>query len=296
MPEGWVYVLTNEHMPGVVKIGQTANDPKNRASELHTTGVPSGFVVEYQALFDDYARIERSVHRALVEHRVSSNREFFRIDVARAILAIRDASSNPPKREESKEGRLRQAEQAKRQAELEARLRQEQQRREDEAITQARRKMIEYNNDKEEKIKNYIEERLDFITQWSIILLISFSIVPLVMFLINPIIGLILLSILYFYGKSEEKSKKNIFRRDAEKIFIKKDFNFFYTPPHKAERVAERTRTRPSGSHFKPSEVPVKLHACPQCGTKNRIFGNKRVDDGKCGRCGSALIRQTKSS
>lgn len=291
MPEGWVYVLTNEHMPGVVKIGQTANDPNIRASELHTTGVPSGFVVEYQALFEDYARIERSVHRALVEHRVSSNREFFRIEVATAILAIRDASSQPPKREESKEGRLRQAEQTKRQEELEARQRQEQQILEDEAKAQARRKMIDYNDDKEQKIKNYIDDRFDFITQWSIILLISCSIVPLIMFLISPILGLVLVPLLYFYGKSEEKSKKNTFRRDAEKIFVKKDFNFFYKPPRKAKSVADRTSTHPSGSNLKPSEVAVKLHACPQCGTKNRILGDKRLKDAKCGRCGSALIR-----
>ena len=40
--EGYVYVLTNEAMPGLVKIGRTtANDPQTRVSNLYTTGVPS---------------------------------------------------------------------------------------------------------------------------------------------------------------------------------------------------------------------------------------------------------------
>ena len=109
MSEGWVYVFSNKHMPGLVKIGQTANDPIQRARELENTGVPGKFEVEYQGLFDGYAQIERAVHRTLSEHRVTSNREFFRIDVARAILAIREASIHPPKREVSKQDRLRQA-------------------------------------------------------------------------------------------------------------------------------------------------------------------------------------------
>ena len=39
--EGWVYILTNEAMPGLVKIGYTMNDPAIRAEELSSdTGVP----------------------------------------------------------------------------------------------------------------------------------------------------------------------------------------------------------------------------------------------------------------
>jgi broad-specificity NMP kinase len=296
MPEGWVYVLTNEHMPGVVKIGQTANEPKIRASELQTTGVPGEFVVEYQALFEDYARIERSAHRALVEHRVSSNREFFRIDVARAILAIRDASSQPPKREESKEGRLRQAEQAKRQAELEARKRQEQQRLEDEANAQASRKMTAHNVDQEQKIASYIKDNYEGTSDWGCIILIAAVTITLAVAYIHPIIGLLIMPVAYTVGISEESNQKNRLRQEAEKLFVKKDFNFFYTPPLIAKNLSEKPTSTSPDTHLKPSEATMELHACPHCATKNRILGNNRFNDAKCGKCGAKLIHGKKVS
>ena len=48
--EGWVYVLTNEAMPGIVKVGHTMNDPVIRAETLSgDTGVPLPFDVAYKA-------------------------------------------------------------------------------------------------------------------------------------------------------------------------------------------------------------------------------------------------------
>lgn len=38
---GWVYILSNEYMPGIYKIGMTTNSPEARAKELSSaTGVP----------------------------------------------------------------------------------------------------------------------------------------------------------------------------------------------------------------------------------------------------------------
>ena len=37
---GYVYILTNPSMPGLVKVGKTTNTPNQRMSELHSTGVP----------------------------------------------------------------------------------------------------------------------------------------------------------------------------------------------------------------------------------------------------------------
>ena len=46
MTPGWVYVLTNPAMPGLVKIGLTSRNPQVRAAELtQATGVPAPFVI-----------------------------------------------------------------------------------------------------------------------------------------------------------------------------------------------------------------------------------------------------------
>src|SRR5688500_6481041 len=99
MALGWVYVLSNPDMPGLVKIGQSAADPDLRASELHTTGVPSPFAVEYKGLFENYASLERAVHQSLSEHRHNSTREFFRISSAQAVSRIRQLTPVPAKYE-----------------------------------------------------------------------------------------------------------------------------------------------------------------------------------------------------
>jgi hypothetical protein len=54
---GWVYVISNESMPGVVKVGYSFKDPKERADEPANTGAPTPYLVDY-ALFveDPYAR------------------------------------------------------------------------------------------------------------------------------------------------------------------------------------------------------------------------------------------------
>jgi hypothetical protein len=50
-----VYVLTNEAMPGLVKIGMTDDtNPDTRVSQLYSTGVPLPFEVE-QALHSAFA-------------------------------------------------------------------------------------------------------------------------------------------------------------------------------------------------------------------------------------------------
>ena len=228
MSEGWVYVFSNKHMPGLVKIGQTSNDPIRRARELESTGVPGRFEVEYQGLFEGYARIERSVHSALAEYREYSNREFFRIDVARAILAIREASIHPPKREVSKQDRLRQAEQAKRQAEKEERQRQEKKRLDDAAYAQAKEKMIEYNENQSSLIEDYVQKNyFDF---WPLINVFG-GIAALIGFIFNPFIGILAVAATYLIGKIVEDSQREPFRIEGEKKFPNKCIEDFIKNP-----------------------------------------------------------------
>ena len=92
---GWVYVLGNESMPGIVKIGFTTKDPGARAKELSgSTGVPMPFFVEYGIVVADPEECEKRVHNLLAEQRLNEGREFFKCTLGEAITAIRKAAGN----------------------------------------------------------------------------------------------------------------------------------------------------------------------------------------------------------
>lgn len=82
-----VYILTNRAMPGLVKIGWTRGDLVSRARGLFQTGVPLPFEVFYACEVEDCRHVERQVHDAFGDHRVSKSREFFRI-VPQRVKAI----------------------------------------------------------------------------------------------------------------------------------------------------------------------------------------------------------------
>lgn len=82
---GWVYILSNPCMPGLLKIGMTTNSPQARAKEISSaTGVPEKFVVEASYYSEDPRGDEARIHAALDEKRVNAGREFFRCSVAEA--------------------------------------------------------------------------------------------------------------------------------------------------------------------------------------------------------------------
>lgn len=82
---GWIYAMTNQSMPGLVKVGFTLKDPWQRAAELHDTGVPTPFEVALEMLVYDPEEVERRLHDRLVVHRHA--KEFFSCDVR----TVRDA-------------------------------------------------------------------------------------------------------------------------------------------------------------------------------------------------------------
>jgi hypothetical protein len=93
MEYGIVYLLTNPVMPGLVKIGMTAQkDIEKRMRELYTTGVPVPFECQFACKVKkgDCVKIEKTLHAAFAPQRVNANREFFRIQVeqAKAILEL----------------------------------------------------------------------------------------------------------------------------------------------------------------------------------------------------------------
>ncbi len=80
--EGIVYVLSNEAMPGLVKIGLTKRDELNdRINELYSTGVPLPFTCEYAVRVKDCKAVENALHTAFTKDRINPAREFFKTSV-----------------------------------------------------------------------------------------------------------------------------------------------------------------------------------------------------------------------
>ena len=75
---GLIYVLRNEHMQHLVKIGKTTRTAEGRARELAR---PTGVAGKFEVLLDEYVAdvdaAERLVHARLSKYRIQSNREFF---------------------------------------------------------------------------------------------------------------------------------------------------------------------------------------------------------------------------
>jgi len=91
--EGWVYVLSNKAMAGLVKVGYSMRDPTIRAEEIsNSTGVPLPYIVSYRALVVSPNQVEQDVHLALDDKRVNEKREFFKCKIMEAIQAIRKNS------------------------------------------------------------------------------------------------------------------------------------------------------------------------------------------------------------
>lgn len=84
---GFLYVLSNDLMPGVFKIGFTASNPDNRAAQISRQyGLPSSFcVVKYWRTKDPYI-VEQRVHDSLWASKKSG--EFFEIDIESLIKII----------------------------------------------------------------------------------------------------------------------------------------------------------------------------------------------------------------
>lgn len=87
---GFLYVLTNPAMPGMVKIGFTTQNIEERIRELSATpGVPVRFLCNFAAKVPSMREKERMLHQIFDPDRVNPKREFFRLDPERVILAIK---------------------------------------------------------------------------------------------------------------------------------------------------------------------------------------------------------------
>lgn len=91
MAKGYVYLLTNEAMPGLVKIGYTNGTVEKRMDQLFTTGVPQRFDCFFAVKVEDAKSVENKIHHALDSFR-QPDREFFRIapERVRSLMQLPD--------------------------------------------------------------------------------------------------------------------------------------------------------------------------------------------------------------
>ncbi len=75
-----VYILTNEAMPGIIKIGKTERPIEQRMRDLYTSGVPVPFECFHASVVDRSKNVESRLHNAFEKYRVNRNREFFEIN------------------------------------------------------------------------------------------------------------------------------------------------------------------------------------------------------------------------
>ena len=97
----YIYVMTNETMPNLVKVGFSSKDPILRAVELGGTHNPKPYILEYYLFVDANAqKIEHKAQEILKEQNYwerpslkGQGQEWFKCQVVDAISSIQKASS-----------------------------------------------------------------------------------------------------------------------------------------------------------------------------------------------------------
>lgn len=87
-----VYILTNEAMPGLIKIGATTReDVAARITELSSsTAIPLPFTCHFAGEIGDHPEnVEKLLQKIFAKERINKDREFFRMDPETAVLALK---------------------------------------------------------------------------------------------------------------------------------------------------------------------------------------------------------------
>jgi hypothetical protein len=86
----FVYILTNDWMDGLSKIGFSKDPPRKRIAELSgNTGVPVPFTFVAAIRVDDARDVEKLLHELFSDRRVNPKREFFEISPERILTAFK---------------------------------------------------------------------------------------------------------------------------------------------------------------------------------------------------------------
>lgn len=91
MSNGYIYILTNPSLNGLVKIGSTAYNVAVRVKQLSsTTSIPEPFAVAYEIYVNNFQEFEKELHNKLSKYRVNPKREFFKISVESVIEVVKN--------------------------------------------------------------------------------------------------------------------------------------------------------------------------------------------------------------
>lgn len=87
---GYVYILKNQWMEGIVKIGKTINI-KKRMDDLYNTSVPAAFRALYVSKLpiDKMDDTEKTLHLVFSDDRIKPKREFFQLDEKKIQKGVR---------------------------------------------------------------------------------------------------------------------------------------------------------------------------------------------------------------
>lgn len=90
IPDGYVYILENQYMPNLYKIGYTARDTKKRAQQLSTTGVPGKWKVAFDWKVADAYQTEQYIFSKIDKYRIGKDEifDFKGLDVEAVIKII----------------------------------------------------------------------------------------------------------------------------------------------------------------------------------------------------------------
>lgn len=92
---GYVYILTNKCLKGMVKIGMTSRPVDTRSKELFNTSSPMPFDEFASLKTSKFVEVEDLVHRILTKltrKRVNESREFYKIKPSEALEILEDVS------------------------------------------------------------------------------------------------------------------------------------------------------------------------------------------------------------
>jgi hypothetical protein len=93
---GYVYILSNPRMPGLLKVGSTTRHVQERVEELNSaTGVPAPFTVEAYFPAWDPKKAESEIHAQFEAKRIKG-REFFEADLSEVLHAASRVTKSGP--------------------------------------------------------------------------------------------------------------------------------------------------------------------------------------------------------
>lgn len=87
--KGWIYVITNQAVRGLVRVGATPKDPVAFAEALDKGGLPFPYEVGYEALVPDMDAADKAVAAALAD--TSEGKGWYACSVVEAVRRIVDA-------------------------------------------------------------------------------------------------------------------------------------------------------------------------------------------------------------